>query len=183
MVVEHTFITTMEAPEALRAASEFLQASGFVAKADGAFQIDGSWPALEMSRGSVKLTRSGIRDWPQQVRVEWDRGKVEVAASVMPPRRGRSWNVSLTGTSDVRVSKRDDATMRDMLTKLATALELLLAQRSLDEAAAHWSEIELRLEAEAKARKRAARIRTWIILGIFFLFIAALVALVSSNWR
>src|SRR3954453_1751804 len=89
MVVEHTFVTTMLAPEALTAASGLLASRGFVAIGDRAFALDGGWNCLEMTRGKKNAARSKtILDLPQQVRIEFDRGRISMAASLTAWNRG-----------------------------------------------------------------------------------------------
>ena len=90
MVVEHTFVTTLEAPEAMRAVGTMLAELGFVAEVQNAFAMETAWNAIELRRGAAKSRRGrGLLQWPQQVRVEWDRGRVEVAVAIHPPPRGR----------------------------------------------------------------------------------------------
>src|SRR4051794_16092301 len=84
MVVEHIFITTLEAPDALRLASQFLNARGYIASAQSAFAIGGGggWNVLEMTRGKKSAAKAkSVIEFPQTIRIEWDRGRVTVAAS------------------------------------------------------------------------------------------------------
>src|SRR3712207_6576985 len=82
MVVEHVFVTTLEAPDALTRASEFLAAGGFVVQEQKAFPL-GGWNAVEVTRGKSNAARAkSVEELPQRVRVEWDRGRVTVAAYI-----------------------------------------------------------------------------------------------------
>src|SRR6266550_777518 len=96
MLVEHAFITTLEASDALQLASRFLNARGFEAVAQNAFALGpGGWNVLEMTRGKRKAQRAkSVVDLPQQVRLEWDRGRVTVAASALSAMEAQTttWN-------------------------------------------------------------------------------------------
>src|SRR5438094_827837 len=77
----------MEAHQALSAASSMLQSAGFSVNNNAAFQM-GGWSDLELRRGKTSETRAkDVTQCPQQVRIEWDRGRVNVAASVTPHAR------------------------------------------------------------------------------------------------
>ena len=169
MVVEHTFVTTMEGPEALGHATSFLESFGFVAEAQRAFQLGGTWNAVEMRRGKAKSGRNlPIRDWPQHVRVEWDRGKVDVATSVTPPTRS-GWD-----TRSGKMNTKDAAIVQQLLVTIASSLELLLTTHTRPEDA----RAELtRLDGELDERARRARRRSRIILIVVISFAAIAIGL------
>lgn len=146
MVVEHTFVTTMEAPEALNAASSVLQSFGFQAMPQSAFQMNGAWSAVEVQRGTARFRRGrGIRDWPQKIRVEWDRGKVEVAASIAPPARGR------LDSNPSRLSGKEAVLVQQLLITISHTVELLLVHRlPAEQAQAAWAQLERELDEQAK---------------------------------
>ncbi|HEY2586650.1 MAG TPA: hypothetical protein VGI81_12875 [Tepidisphaeraceae bacterium] len=166
MVVEHTFVTTMEAPQTMSAAAQFLQEFGFVADGQRAFALGGTWDALEVRRGRARRgKRYAIRDWPQQVRLEWDRGRVDVAASATPPP---------TGNFDTRwgdkLRKDESASVQELLFTVARSLELLLGARQPDQARAELQAIDRRLIERADRNRR--RVRFWIILLLVFVALA-----------
>ena len=76
MLVEHTFVTTMDGPEALALARDFLLMGGFCVTS----QVDN---ILEARRGREKSRQAvGMLQLPQQVRMEFDRGRVNVAVQL-----------------------------------------------------------------------------------------------------
>ncbi len=166
MVVEHTFVTTLPPTEAMHAAAEFLSARGFTsASAPRAFAIGdagaGVWDQLEVRRGRDPLSAGRARhllQLPQQVRLEWDRGRVTVAASIAD-----------------RFGKKDRVAL---LTAIASGLDRLLAQRQPPEvAAADWGAIESRIE---RARRRS-RLIAVIVVVAFALLLAILIAVASLH--
>lgn len=177
MVVEHTFLTTLEAADALREAISLLQQFGFAAKPDQAFQMDARWNALEVQRGSAKTRRgTSLRERPQQVRLDWDRGRVAVAASLTPPARGR------LDMNAAKLRKAEAAYAEQLLMSIARALELLLVQREAPEqAAAEWMRVERELQEKAAGDRRRYRIVLLAALIFAAIAIATLVyALVAS---
>src|SRR6188474_2921057 len=92
MIVEHVFITTMEAPDALRLASQFLSSRGFEAVHQEAFQLGApdTWNVLEMRRGKKTPAKAKSHlELPQQVRLEYDRGRIALAASAQSLQEAR----------------------------------------------------------------------------------------------
>ncbi len=83
MIVEHAFITTMEQDEALSAAWSVLEALHFR-------RDDGPAGTLVARRGKRKPNARRVLHSPQTVRVEYDRGRVTVAASILEYRKVKS---------------------------------------------------------------------------------------------
>jgi hypothetical protein len=158
-------VTTLESGDTLRTAAEFLRAFGFAADAEVAFQMDSAWRSVELKRGFNKLTRRGIVDWPQQVRLDWDRGRVDVAASIAPPTRTSSWNWS-TRDASRSAGKRQTALMQELLLTIATALEILLSQAQAETAGQHLAQIDQRLQDLAAKERRRRNIVLFIVLGV-----------------
>ena len=163
MVVEHTFVTTLEAPDALRSVSSMLHDLGFVADAQNAFTVEQSWNAVELRRGNAKSRRGkGILQWPQQVRVEWDRGRVDVAVAVHPPPRGR------LDSNVTKISKKQNALVEQWLMALAQSIELLLAQQlPPSQAQANLVLLEQDLNEQARRSKRTSMIVLTLVLVFF----------------
>src|SRR5262249_14921959 len=86
MIVEHTFVTTLDAPDALRRASRLLEDHGFKAEEPSAFEPSSSGPRdLKLQRGQRKPARArSIVQLPQEIRLQWDRGRITVAMSIVP---------------------------------------------------------------------------------------------------
>lgn len=135
---------------------------------------------MELRRGAVKSKRNrGVNQWPQQVRVEWDRGKVDVAVSVTPPPRARF------DSDPAKLGKKEKALVERMLFAVAQSLELLLA-RGVAPAEARAGLDRLDRELEDQARR--ARRRQTITLIVVLVFVVAAVgfaiyAAVSSSPR
>ena len=182
MVVEHIFVTTLESPEALSAASAFLQAGGFAAVSESAFRLDGGWTTLEMQRGKKRGRPKSVADCPQQVRLEWDRGRVTVAASITPSLTGGGsfrltgfgYGYGALGGVGISPTSKRAKPYNELMIAIAQGLDDLLARRvPLDEARRAWIEQEAQIQAAA----RKARIRSWIMLGIVLLVIFGAIAL------
>jgi hypothetical protein len=150
MIVEHVFITTLEAPDALRLASQFLATRGFEAIAQGAFAMGPQgWNVLEMSRGKKNPGKAkSVVQFPQQVRLEWDRGRVTVAASAMSLVESRATTVG-------KLKGKPLERQREMLMAIATQLEHLLAiRREPHDVIAAWSQIEGEIDQRDRAHRR-----------------------------
>ena len=174
MVVEHVFITTLDAPDALRAASHFLAQRGFVAQAQGAFAIGGgdAWNVLEMSRGKKNPRKAkSVVEYPQTIRLEWDRGRVTVAASSTSYRESRSDYYG--GRTKGKVA----AWQQQVLVGLVTQLQELL-ERGGDPTQLVATLANQENELHEVDRRRQRR-NLWITLIVVVLFIGALVALVA----
>ena len=172
MVIEHIFITTMESPEALTAASNLLREGGFAVLNNGAFQM-GGWTDLEVNRGKKNVARAkDVTECPQQVRLEWDRGRVTVAASITTrPRHTKAfaWSRKIGGVAfpPSKVPKKERA-YADLLTVITRSVELLLAQRrSQEEARREWAAVETQMKADSRRTRRRNAILGFSILGIF----------------
>ncbi len=142
MVVEHTFVTTLPPQEALKKASQFLARGGFVAKSQTAFALDQTaWTTIDVRRGKTTSTKSSaIPDLPQQIRLEWDRGRVSVAASI----------------ADRHSVKKRSA----LLLSIVIGLENLLAKgQSEDQAVGEW----YRIDSELRRSGRWYKYRRWLL--------------------
>lgn len=151
MLVEHSFVTTLEKEDALRVAAEFLRVLGF------------SDPVRTESR---LLARRGLAkpkgnvsfiDLPQTVELEFDRGRVAVAASLQ------------------EYGKVHDA-QRQLVIGVVRGLESLLV-RFVDptDARALHDEAFQRVDAEFRRRKQSRRALVICLLiflaGVFVLLI------------
>jgi hypothetical protein len=178
MVIEHVFVTTLEAPDALRLASEFLTARGFVVQGQTAFQM-GGWKTLEVARGRKNAARArSIEELPQRIKIEWDRGRVTVAAYIQAYHRA-SFNIG----SGVELPANSPKVRMHahLMTSIVQGLELLLAHRQpMDEAARGWDSAAAVAAEDARRRRR----RSWIKWGVVLAFIAFLIGLaIWANTR
>jgi hypothetical protein len=171
MVIEHTFVTTLDAHEALTAASNLLQSGGFLVKNNSAFQI-GTWTDLEVSRGRKTAARAkDATQCPQQLRMEFDRGRVNIAASITPmDRRNRSFRfggVVLWGVSAMARREGKDRVYGELMMVITQSLESLLVHHmSPEEAQQPWRIVEAQIKDSAR-RARQRRMVIWFtILGI-----------------
>ena len=101
MVVEHTFITTMEAADALATAGRALVSEGFEVQ--------------QASDRALTARRVSGSRFPGRVHLEWDRGRVNVAVSIEVQKKPTTQQTSilinlaqaleklLTGASDTDV--------------------------------------------------------------------------------
>ena len=174
----------MESPQALAAASEFLLAGGFVAVNESAFQIDAAWTTLEMQRGKKRGRPKSIVDCPQQVRLEWDRGRVTVAASITPALIGgasfrmSSYGYGARAGAGISPTSKRAKPYNQLIIAIAQGLDDLLARRlPLEQARQAWIEQEAQIQETA----RKARTRSWIVLGIVLLVVFALITL-AVTW-
>ena len=178
MVVEHVFVTTLEAPDALRMASEFLTGGGFAVQGQNAFQL-GGWNNVELTRGKVNAARAKtIQDLPQRVRIEWDRGRVTVAAYIQAFGHG-TWSVG----SGVELPANSPKVRlhAQLLTAIAHGLELLLAyHRPPEEAYRAWQQVAALIDEDARRRKRNSRL---LIIVLVLLFAGLIGLAIVANTR
>lgn len=152
MLVEHTFVTTLELDETFTAARGFLENLGFEITPG-----DQEPSSLEMRRGRFKGGNWGrVSESAQFVRLDFDRGRVTVAASVHERRKANRAYTAL-------------------LSALTRALERVLVEFApTSEARAEWD------EADREVEHRAARRRRWINFGVgclivFVVFVVVLI--------
>ena len=186
MVIEHTFVTTMPEEDALRLAADFLAARGFVNSEGSAFQVQmpagstagGQWSKLEMERGEKSATKAkAVPYLPQMVRIEIDRGRVSLAASIAAVGRSFWW-----GTKELPAHSNKVRDHLELLTRISNSIEGLLARREAPEAAgAPWDELEYHLID--KGLPRSGRAKFWLILAAIFaafMVILLIVVIVAS---
>ena len=158
MLAEHSFITTAEAEPALRAADELLCALGFVREPGPAERV------YEYRRGLARAARAKkVSDLPQRVRLEYDRGRVTLAAAVEEQRKGGDLH-------------------RARLLALADVVEAVVGRgRSLPEARLPWDAVDERIEAQAAAQRRRVRVLIVVLLVIVFGLIGLIVWAVAAS--
>src|SRR2546423_783203 len=157
MVVEHTFITRLDAEQTMRTALRYLQEHGFENAEPMGFRFAGDeWKSLKVKRGRKATAKSALLDLPQTVHLEWDRGRVNVAASIEIP-------------------KKELFTHSQLLISITLALEELLTRDlHFDEVGRQLREIEMSFDHE-RLEKRRRRRNITIIAVLFFALCIALV--------
>lgn len=162
MVIEHSFVTTLEAAPAMEAAHATLRRHGFARSTFGAAD------SVELRRGKTSASRAKtVAELPQAVRIHWDRGRVTMALSID---NYAMWGAqaSLTGSSNSKKLKLHT----ELLTAIAVALEKVLVHRlPIEMAAADWDRIEKDIIDTARRRTR----RMWIIFAIIMAVFAAII--------
>ncbi len=156
MLVEHVFVTTKEAAEALTAARDFLAKGGFRVAVE-------TENVLEMKRGREKVGQAkGLLQLPQQVRVEFDRGRVSVAVLIQ---------------HDVKASSK----CRELLLMIAQGLENLLARGvPAAEVRRPLDALETQIAADFSRRHRRTIIFAIAVLVLVFGCLGGLVAIVAG---
>lgn len=179
MVIEHTFVTTLEADQTMQAALQFLSMRGFVRPALTAFPVGKTWDTLEMRRGKTKAARAkNIADLPQVAHVQWDRGRVTVAMSIEPSYTwGGQQAFGFQAGTTAGSPKKMKLHVR-MLSAIATGLEQVLAHQA-DPMIAVQPWVSADEEAAALARRRTRR--NWIIFAIVLALFAGVIALIVAN--
>jgi hypothetical protein len=175
MVIEHSFVTTLEGPEVLQAAAAFLQDRGFLSAKASAAPASTS---LQMRRGQTNPARARtVADLPQFIRLDFDRGRVALAASITPSAVWGGRSLTNTELQDTSQSKRM-ILHTDLLMAILSGLERLLVQRTPSEVAAQdWLKAEERIASAARRHKRNTRIG----LVVLILFVAAVLILATLS--
>jgi hypothetical protein len=204
MVIEHSFVTTLDAGEAMSRASDFLQQRGFEVEPRAAFSVAApapiiaagaatlapppqqqGWTDLSVKRGKKNVARArDATECPQRIHLEWDRGRVSVAASITPKPSQRSvliWGV--VGVAIMAASSRGKKTGREeseLMLSIARSLEQLLGTGVEQQpqgmiVGQEWDFAEQRI----KEASRRARRRSWIFLGILLAAIAAIIVIIA----
>jgi hypothetical protein len=150
VLVEHSFVTILEADEALGAARTLLGQLGFHAEQSADPNV------RDFRRGLSKAARARrISELPQRVHLEYDRGRVTLAASI-------------------EVVRKDHALHRALLLALAESVELVVGRGdSIDQAGGRWDEVHREIEKHAAARRRRGR----ILIAVLTLVIVILLVL------
>ncbi len=159
MVVEDYFVTTLPAGEALSVTQAILSADGFRDIVGAAQNPNAGASLLYMKRGKPMLQRkASVRDLPQEIRLEYDRGRVNIAASIH--RRGK-----------------ERYAHAELLIALLTTIRLLLTgQLPIEQARATLSELESELDARTPIPQSAAYILAGVLLAVLAILALFVVA-------
>ena len=170
MVIEHNFVTTLPPSQALTRAWEYLAPRGFERIDSQRFDIAATrWTTLEMRRGSKSAGRNVVK-LPQTVRLEWDRGRITVAAAIEP---FSAWGGSIfSGTNGISKAKRTKL-HTDLLNAIALGLQQLLdCTGPMQNDYSRWDLAEKNI-ADAAHRRN---IRSLVVIVVLVLLCAGLIA-------
>jgi hypothetical protein len=190
VVIEHSFVTTLPSTQALTAASEMLTKAGFVAEVQEGFRLgETDWTVLQMKRGKKSVARAkDPTQCPQRIRLDWDRGRVTVAASIQPKVRQRTFyfggviGYAIAASATSRRKGKDSKDYSDLMIFIANSLEDLLWRQSSPEIAEQgWMSFEEELRAKAKKARRRSLIMVGILFGVLFIAIAAIAILANNH--
>jgi hypothetical protein len=171
-------VTTLDATQALESSFRFLQSRGFSAVNDDVRNPERTGQCLQLKRGKENPARArNVSELPQSVRLDFDRGRMNVAIAITPSavwgRRG--WSNSHVG---VQIKEVEDPRRlklhHDMMIGIAYGLERLLVEKlEPDDAARDWIDAEDKIFQAARRRKR----QTIAAVSCFLVFIAFVVGL------
>jgi hypothetical protein len=185
MVVEHSFVTTMEAAEAFRVAGEFLTSRGFrVTDGPRAHESDGArCEVMGFKCGGTAGSRgSRVADLPQSVWVEYDRGRVVVGASAL----AYAPHLLTQPRTEVAPTSELGKPFVSLLFMTVLSIEALLCPGARQERpvlAGHWEMLEESFVRQRKAFRRG-ELRKLAIVGAFIAaFLALMVASATSVSR
>ena len=183
MVIEHEFVTTLDRNAALSSAARFLSEGGF--SSDGnAFAVGQTeWESLEVKRGKKSAARAkNISELPQRIIVNYDRGRVTVAASITASHAwGGSSSFSIGIGSDAPAESQKKMVLhQQLLIAIANGLECALTPGHDDLIAhSHWRAAEQAITQAARKRKRTALIVGGLVILGFAILIAVVAIMVS----
>lgn len=171
MVIEHEFVTTFSTQDVINMAWQFLSARGFVADT-GQEPVQVTGPeraAMEMRRGRKSVGRAcGTIELPQRIRIEFDRGRVSVAASIT----GQTRSFTVATPRDPAPGSAKGRALTELLMALVHALEAELTHGDLHgQATAALDALETQLQQQAQKRRR--RGRTFLVIAILFVACAS----------
>jgi hypothetical protein len=168
-------VTTLEAHDAMNAAMQFLSRHGFMNEQRQGFVVgQEQWNVLDMRRGASNARKAkSVKDLPQRVHLEYDRGRITVAASIEPSAAWGGRSSFSTTASDGNPRKMH--IHQSLLMNLVTGLEAVLVKsQPVEEASQGLLFTERHALEEARYRSR----RNWIVLGVILLFFVGIITLV-----
>ena len=179
MVIEHSFVTTLDSAEALESSFRFLESRGFSPNNGDNLRSQVTANRLELKRGKENPARArNVSELPQSIRLDFDRGRISLAISITP---SSAWGGRSFTNSDVGVQIKDVENPsrlklhHDLLVGIAYGLERLVGERlPPEEAARDWTYAEEKIVDAARRRKRKT-IAAFLCLLVFVGFIVGLV--------
>jgi hypothetical protein len=182
MLIEHTFVTTLEAPQAMELACSFLRELGF-AVSNLPSVADGAWlQSLELTRGD--RPHPDPRRSRQTVHLAFDRGRMTIATSISPARRG-SFGISASSIGgEPSATSQWGQPHAQRMVALADTLESLIARgQSPQEVWRSWMAIENASSRKAFAARQSSMIKGTMIALVVLLLIVCLIGSANSRSR
>jgi hypothetical protein len=151
MLAEHTFVTTLTDAEALDRGQRFLEALDFEIESRLVQQ-------LTARRGKSRAHRGRIDQLPQRVKLDFDRGRVVLAASI-------------------EIHGKSKQLHQDLLLAIARALEANLVRGEDFSAFDELTDVQQRIENDAHHR----RVGAIIIIVLVWIFLITIVWMAASR--
>lgn len=155
MVVEHSFITTLDAADALGATRDLLLSRNWIIKSE-------TPTAVEATAGEANVQKAkSVHTLPQHILVEFDRGRVTLAASITPVRKA-------------------DPSHSHYLVAIIEAIENHIAYNDPN-CCDKWDNLVLVHEEERRKKVRRQKITLFSCLTLVILFIGFIVLMAILN--
>lgn len=167
MVIEHEFVTTEPESVVLRRVGEYLLAAGFRLASQSSFSI-GAEPRVRYRRELRKATNAKkLSDFPQEVLVEFDRGRVTLAVFI------ESYHQGVRPDTHPKVQPH-----RVYAESLARLLESVAVGA---DAANDWDDLERVIASYRQSRMTPAVIVALIIFGALVVIVAVAAVIGSTR--
>ena len=170
MLVEHSFVTTLDAPETLEIITQMLYALGFSKVAPSAGKSLPAEVCREFIFPDAPPARTGTG--PLRVLLSFDRGRVMVAASASA--RQQSAFRYRSGT----FTRKQKALLEEKLMLTAGAVESILTGESMESIQNRWEALNTRWRAEKAIRRRRGLLVGLAILALAIFFVIRVATLI-----
>ena len=170
MLVEHSFITTLDAPETLEIVAQMLSGLGFTETVGNARVNAQSKVSREFVLPGGR-PRAAANTWVQRVLVTFDRGRVTVATTATPPARRAFRYRSST------LTRSQKAMLEEKLVLTSGVVEAILMGEPMDSIQSRWDALNSRWRAADIRRRRRTTIITLTVFALLVLLIVGLAVL------
>jgi hypothetical protein len=187
LIIEHVFITTLEGAEAMRLAAELLGRGGFAALPAAGFapvsapgspgSVGSADRSIDMSRGRPAGKAKSVGELPQRVRVDFDRGRVTVAASIEYYEPG---SFTIGSRREPPPHSPKVRPHIELMHAIIGGLEAALSRgMTIDDAVRPWAELEARLREDGRRRRLRRNIILWSVFGSIVLLIVLVISMTA----
>lgn len=180
MVIEQVFVSTVPQQELLRRAEDLLATQGFGAVSGTVPGGDEAPRSVEMRRGGRKQPRCAL-ELLQSVRIEYDRGRVTVAASTSSGGVGGS-SLSFRLTYYRPLGGNDRELQQALLTALTRMVESAARPEADPQGALadlFAAEVAIREDLRERRKRHVALIVIAVVMLIVLMFMSALAIMVT----